>query len=592
MGNTTNLPSYPPTSLKKHFKSLERHQDPILVFDSNQEILFSNRLSQKLFKTKKNKLANSSLYAISPDFQIHQQKETRQAIVQEINGFGNDGPKDFQWCFKNSHNKEFTCTLHLNLFRSDGKLLCTVFLQNVQQQKKNKTSNNKNKTVPKNINQKTIETNKSLIDLLSPTKKPKPIITKTETATTATTSTSTSTSTLTSTSTSTTTPTKLSTHNRIKKVTSSQSLRKTTVNKSNNNTFQKKRIARNSPKDDKHHILTFGTVTYPFFFLLLFIIIILKIITIKHQYKISTFVTISNQKKLKRPSCYDYDTKMTDKLEKIKTIIWDSDDFSLENEVIQDLNDVYEVFKSAITYRDSRVAQLNKTLNEDRKKNKKKYQELESHLQRRLIGLKGEQELKQSLQSENNFFQKNFNEMNKLVRIQKNALKKMRKIAKKTKDFKNNVYQSSSTSEDSRDDSLSSALDPDSDSDNKSSKKKKIKKNEKKDKLKKKNKKKSKSENVDSTDNENINMSIENEDINKSIESKDDDEKEGGVDDNDSEDGEEDDDDEVGNDKRKKKSPTKRTMKSKKGKNSSSNLKTKQNEKTAKKKVSKTNKKN
>ncbi|KAJ3425178.1 selenoprotein w [Anaeramoeba flamelloides] len=544
MGNTTNLPSYPPTSLKKHFKSLERHQDPILVFDSNQEILFSNRLSQKLFKTKKNKLANSSLYAISPDFQIHQKKETRQAIVQEINGFGNDGPKDFQWCFKNSHNKEFTCTLHLNLFRSDGKLLCTVFLQNVQQQKKNKTSNNKNKTVPKNINQKTLETNKSLIDLLSPTKKPKPIITKTETATTATTSTSTST--LASTSTSTTTPTKLSTHNRIKKVTSSQSLRKTTVNKSNNNTFQKKRIARNSPKDDKHHILTFD----------------------------------------------DYDTKMTDKLEKIKTIIWDSDDFSLENEVIQDLNDVYEVFKSAITYRDSRVAQLNKTLNEDRKKNKKKYQELESHLQRRLIGLKGEQELKQSLQSENNFFQKNFNEMNKLVRIQKNALKKMRKIAKKTKDFKNNVYQSSSTSEDSSDGSLSSALDPDSDSDNKSSKKKKIKKNEKKDKLKKKNKKKSKSENVDSTDNENINMSIENEDINKSIESKYDDEKEGGVNDNDSEDGEEDDDDEVGNDKRKKKSPTKRTMKSKKGKNSSSNLKTKQNEKTAKKKVSKTNKKN
>ncbi|KAJ6253454.1 hypothetical protein M0813_13425 [Anaeramoeba flamelloides] len=396
MGNTTDLPSYPPSSLKKHFKSLERHKDPILVFDSNQEIIFANRLSLKLFKSKKNKLFHSSLYQISTDFQPHQQKETPQAIVQEINGFGNEGPKSFQWYFKTSQSKEFMCSIYLNLFRSDGKLLCTAFLRNIQSNKVTKNTN-KNSNENRRLDQKTLESNESLMDLLSIPKK-------------------------------TTNINSNSNQNKVKKSASSPSLKivKTSFNTTTNNSMQKKRVARNTTKEEKHHLLSFD----------------------------------------------DYDTKMTDILEGIKTIIRDSDDFSLENEVTQDLNEIYKVFKSAIVYRDSRVTKLNETIVEDRKTHKKKYQELESHLQRRLVGLKGEQELKESLQAENDFFQKNFNEMKRLMRIQQKALKKMKKISKKTKDFKNNIYQASSSSEDSSDNSLSSDLDSSSEKKKKKPKKK------------------------------------------------------------------------------------------------------------------------
>ncbi|KAJ5075531.1 hypothetical protein M0811_07101 [Anaeramoeba ignava] len=93
--------------------------------------------------------------------------------------------------------------------------------------------------------------------------------------------------------------------------------------------------------------------------------------------------------------------EVNQKIDSTKSLVRSNENMELEHLVVPKLNLIEEIFVSVMSRLDSEINETQQTINFNRLQFKKKYSNLEENLQRRLEGMKIEQEAKIKISSEN-----------------------------------------------------------------------------------------------------------------------------------------------------------------------------------------------
>ncbi|KAJ6226171.1 hypothetical protein M0813_01140 [Anaeramoeba flamelloides] len=124
-------------------------------------------------------------------------------------------------------------------------------------------------------------------------------------------------------------------------------------------------------------------------------------------------------------------------LSKIKFLVRDAENIELEKLVVDKLNGIDNFFNEVLDNRNHHIYHLGERLMNERSENRKKYKQLEEHLQRRLGGMDYENEKKREIEISNENLTENIKKWQELLSAQISLQKSIKKKKKKLNKDKN-----------------------------------------------------------------------------------------------------------------------------------------------------------
>ncbi|KAJ3426186.1 hypothetical protein M0812_28636 [Anaeramoeba flamelloides] len=140
-----------------------------------------------------------------------------------------------------------------------------------------------------------------------------------------------------------------------------------------------------------------------------------------------------------------HNLKITRLISKIENKVENSESPSLKRQIDEKLQQVFNVFYEAINSRDEQIKKLNEKLKVERKNHKKKFEKLESHLQRRLTGLQSEKETKKQMMEENLTFRRNLKEVDDFILKQNDSFNRIAPFVNESVNFRNKTKNKETT---------------------------------------------------------------------------------------------------------------------------------------------------
>ncbi|KAJ3446518.1 hypothetical protein M0812_08328 [Anaeramoeba flamelloides] len=140
-----------------------------------------------------------------------------------------------------------------------------------------------------------------------------------------------------------------------------------------------------------------------------------------------------------------HNLKITRLISKIENKVENSESSSLKNQIDEKLEQVFNIFSEAINSRDEQIKKLNEKLKVERKNHKKKFEKLESHLQRRLTGLQSEKETKKQMMEENLTFRRNLKEVEDFILKQNESFNRIVPFVNESVNFRNKTKNKEKT---------------------------------------------------------------------------------------------------------------------------------------------------
>ncbi|KAJ6253550.1 hypothetical protein M0813_12963 [Anaeramoeba flamelloides] len=127
--------------------------------------------------------------------------------------------------------------------------------------------------------------------------------------------------------------------------------------------------------------------------------------------------------------------KFSKEIETIKQIINQTSDETFKNNFMKHLENSINIFDELVNKKNEKIDHFNEKLKSERKKYKTKYENLESHLQRRMDGLESEKNTKKGLMRKNMQLRNQVNKLTKLMENQQETSKLIKKCLTESAEF-------------------------------------------------------------------------------------------------------------------------------------------------------------
>ncbi|KAJ5076067.1 hypothetical protein M0811_06929 [Anaeramoeba ignava] len=121
----------------------------------------------------------------------------------------------------------------------------------------------------------------------------------------------------------------------------------------------------------------------------------------------------------------DLEDTLENKIDEIKMTVRSSDDPDIELRIVKVLNSLHNLSTNWLSSKNTEIQKLSEKIQIERQSFRKKYQQLESHLQRRLDGYETERDVKKNVVSENKELKEKFHFLIKLIRDQFQVTEKL-----------------------------------------------------------------------------------------------------------------------------------------------------------------------
>ncbi|KAJ3431911.1 hypothetical protein M0813_01353 [Anaeramoeba flamelloides] len=447
MGNISASVEYNKKEFKQHKKKLSNSQEPILLLQPSNKIIFTNKSAQQLFWIGSRKNKNKTIFSISSKYQPQQKSNTTFAVKKvKEETLKAGGSHSFEWNFIKNNGIKFSSKVTLMYLRSNSQAYGQLKLDNKQANDKRAprtrsrvfasrkpkrakslgrvglVKGNYNKAVlsPKaNISAK----NKGSLTPKNTTTKKKILLNS-------------------STKKNTTKSNKKPIKKNKKSLTNKKTKGVNKKTKNKNNTKKKNKKAKNKKKTTASPILKKSEQD----FLSDLLSIPQKQTSQKNQstnsdsiessaFSVSSTIYDSQDDNL-NVSTDVHNLKITKLVERIQNKVENSESNHLKKKIDNCLREVYDIFCEAIEDRDKQINNLTEKIKSEKKKHNKKFENLESHLQRRLTGLQSEKETKKQMMEENLLYRRNSNEFEELLNKQNQSISRLSKITKECVEFR------------------------------------------------------------------------------------------------------------------------------------------------------------
>ncbi|KAJ6254197.1 hypothetical protein M0813_12755 [Anaeramoeba flamelloides] len=452
MGNISASVEYNKKEFKQHKKKLSNSQEPILLLQPSNKIIFTNKSAQKLFWIGSRKNKNKTIFDISSKYQTKLKSNTRFAVKKvKEETLKAGGSHSFEWNFIKNNGIKFSSKVTLVYLRSNSQAYGQLKLENKQENDKRSRTQVRGLSSRKPKRAKSLgrvglvkgNYNKALLSPKSnslPKNKNKNIRKNTPVKKNL----------FNSTKKNTTKNNKKSIKKNKKTLANKKTKNGNKKTKNKNNTKKNKKIKNNkktmaspilkkSEQDFLSDLLTIPQKQQP-----------QSSQTINSESIESSGVSISStiydsQDDNLTVSTDVHNLKITKLIEKIEYKIENSESNHLKKKIDNCLKGLYDIFCEAIEARDKQINNLTEKIKSEKKKHNKKFENLESHLQRRLTGLQSEKETKKQMMEENLLYRRNSNEFEELLSKQNESISRLSTITKECVEYREVMRRKNTT---------------------------------------------------------------------------------------------------------------------------------------------------
>ncbi|KAJ3429012.1 hypothetical protein M0812_24351 [Anaeramoeba flamelloides] len=409
MGNISASVEYNKKEFKQHKKKLSNSQEPILLLQPSNKIIFTNKSAQKLFWIGSRKNKNKTIFDISSKYQTKLKSNTRFAVKKvKEETLKTGGSHSFEWNFIKNNGIKFSSKVTLVYLRSNSQAYGQLKLENKQENDK------RSRTQVRGLSSRKPKRAKSL-GRKNTTKNNKKSIKKNKK-----------------------TLANKKTKNGNKKTKNKNNTKKNKKIKNNKKTMASP-ILKKSEQDFLSDLLTIPQNQQP-----------QSSQTINSESIESSGVSISStiydsQDDNLTVSTDVHNLKITKLIEKIEYKIENSESNHLKKKIDNCLKGLYDIFCEAIEARDKQINNLTEKIKSEKKKHNKKFENLESHLQRRLTGLQSEKETKKQMMEENLLYRRNSNEFEELLSKQNESISRLSTITKECVEYREVMRRKNTT---------------------------------------------------------------------------------------------------------------------------------------------------